>query len=390
LWSNETSVSTKTIVSTGPSIGLSLTCADAVLNIDLFRYQGLLDVISNNLDAFAASIKEDMSRRMESLITDVKDKMTQTGSAFSFEGNFSKLVANLLFGSSSIPVLSAELHRSSVKLVFSEGSAIDFCVLSDAFKLCDCMTPESKSPHAVIESNSSQSLQLSGTVSGDSLSISAKLCKFHSNLFAPAVARVWLVLFPPLASSSETVAASSSTNAETLKTISISFVFEGAEILFCDEFMSSSGFCLTAPTMQLSCMIENQVTTIEVLEGADAFRIDALFGEACTQVMKCDGSISLALRPSRNDLLCSVKSLSLYISDRLLDYGIPFVHNVLGLAASVINTEAIVDKIIQRQSGQDFCITTRANALCLYLGDSSPTQPFIPLFEVRDLALFFC
>lgn len=390
LWSNQTSVSSKTIVSTGPSIGLSLTCSDAALNIDLFRYQGLLDVISNNLDAFEASIKEDMSRKMESLITDVKDRMTQTGSAFSFEGNFSKLVANLLSGSNSIPVLSAELHRSSVKLVFSEENTIDFCVLSDAFKLCDCMTPESKSPHAIIESNSSQSLQLSGTVSGDSLSISAKLCKFRSNLFAPAVARVWIVLFPPLASSSGAVAASSSTNAETLKTISISLVFEGAEILFCDEFMSSSGFCLTAPTMQLSCMIENQVTTIEVLEGADAFRIDAVFGEACAQVMKCDGSISLALRPSRNDLLCSVKSLSLYISDRLLDYGIPFVHNVLGLAASVINTDAIVDKIVQRQSGQDFSITSGANALRLCLGDSSPTQPFIPLFEVTDLESLFC
>lgn len=390
LWSNETFVSTKTIISTGPSIGLSLTCADAELNVDLYRYQGLLDVISNNLDAFAVSIKEDMSRRMESFITDVKDKMTETGSAFSFEGKFSKLVANLLSGSGSIPVLSAELHRSSIKLVFSEGSTIDFCVLSDAFKLCDCMTPESKSPHAIIESKSSQSLQLSGTVSGDSLSLSAKLCKFHSNLFAPAVARVWLVLFPPLPTSSDTLAASTSTDAETLKTISISLMFEGAEILFCDEFMSSAGFCLTAPTMQLSCMIENELTTIEVLEGADAFRIDALFGEACTHLMKCDGSISLTLRPSRNELLCSVKSLSLYISDRLLDYGIPFVHNVLGLAASVINTEAIVDKIIQRQSGQDFCITTCANALCLYLGDSSPTQPFIPLFEVRKHALFYC
>jgi hypothetical protein len=154
--------------------------------------------------------------------------------------------------------------------------------------------------------------------------------------------------------------------------------------------MSSAGFCLTAPTMQLSCMIEHELTTIEVLEGADTFRIDALFGEACTHLMKCDGSISLTLRPSRNELLCSVKSLSLYISDRLLDYGIPFVHNGLGLAASVINTEAIVDKIIQRQSGQDFCITTCANALCLYLGDSSPTQPFIPLFEVSKHALFYC
>jgi hypothetical protein len=169
LWSNETSVSTKTIISTGPSIGFSLTCADAELNVDLYRYQGLLDVISNNLDAVAVSIKEDKSRRMESFITDVKDKMSQTGSAFSFEGNFSKLVANLLSRSGFIPVLSAELHRSSVKLVFSEGSTIDFCVLSDAFKLCECMTPKSKSPHAIIESKSSQSLQLSGTVSGDSL-----------------------------------------------------------------------------------------------------------------------------------------------------------------------------------------------------------------------------
>jgi hypothetical protein len=386
LWSDKNVIASKTIVNSGPSIGFSLICADAELNIDMFRYQGLINLISNNLDAFSDSIKDDLSRKMESLMTEVKNKMSKTGSAFSFEGIFSKLVANLLSGSNSAPVLSAELNGSSVKLVFSEGSKIDFFVSSDAFKLCDCITSDSGKPHVVVEANASQSLQLSGNFSGDSLSITAKLCMFQSNIFAPSVAKMWLILFPQSAVPHETLSAPTSATTATIKTIRISLVFEGAKVLFCDKFMSHSGFCLTAPTMQLSCLIDNQLTTIELLEGEDAFRIDAVVDEDSMQVMKSDGSISLALRASSFELHCPVNTLSLYISDRLLDYAIPFLHNVLGTAASLFNTEDIVDKIIQQHTGQDFRITTGAKSFCLYLGDSTSTQLFVPLFEVSWFA----
>jgi hypothetical protein len=382
LWSDKNLVGSKTVVSTGPSLGLSLICADAELNIDLFRYQGLIDLISNNLDAFSPSIKEDLSRKVEFLIAEVKNKMNKTGSSFSFDGKFSKLVANMFSGSNSFSVLAAELNHSAVKLVFSEGSTIDFCVSSDAFKLCDCMTHESQAPFAIVESSSHQSLQLSGIISGNSLSVTAKLCKFHSSLFAPAVAKMWLILFPPSALAHEALAALKMSRAATTKIISISLVFEGAEILFCDNFMSRSGFCLTAPTMQLSCLIENQATSIKILEGADAFRIDAVLDEDRMQVLRSDGSISLIMRPSSHDLHCPVKTLSVYVSDRLLDYAIPFIRNVLGSAASFCNAEEIVDNIIQQHSGTNFCVSTGAKALCLYLGDSSASQLFVPLFEV--------
>ena len=210
--------------------------------------------------------------------------MSSTGSSFSFEGKSSKLITVLFSGSDSVAVLSAELHRSAVKLVFSAGSSIDFSVSSDAFKISDCMTSESKMPHAIVESNSSQSLQLSGNVSGESLTVTAALSKFQSNLYAPSLAKIWVLLFPPSAAP-EPHATPSSTAAAS-KLIDISLVFDGAEILFSDKFLSRSGFLLTAPTMRLSCSVQGEeLTSIELLEGADAFRIDAVVDGTAMQVM---------------------------------------------------------------------------------------------------------
>ena len=385
LWSDTTMIATKTITSSGPSLGLSLDCADAAFNIDLYRSQGLLALISDNLDAFSASIKDDLSRKMESLITEVKQQMSTSGSAFSLEGKFSKLITHLFSGSESVSVLSAELCRSSLKLVFSQGSALDFSVSSDAFKVSDCTTSESKTPHVIIESDSSQSLQLSGRVSGESLTVTAALSKFQSNLFAPSVAKIWCLLFPPNASASESHSASSSTAAAS-KVIDISLVFNGAEILFSDRFMSRSGFLLTAPTMRLSCNVQgDKLTTIELLEGADAFRIDAVVDDIAMQVVRSDGSMCFTLQPSRFDLHCPVKTLSLYVSDRLFDYAIPFLSNVLGPAVAVFNAEEFVDQMLQQHGGKDFSITTGASSLRLYLGDSSPSQLFFPLFDVSGI-----
>ena len=387
LWSGHTAIADKTISHTGPSLFLSLDCADAEFNADMFRYQGLIDLFSSNLDVFSVSIKEDLSRKMESLIAEVKSKMSKTGSTFAFEGNFSKLFAKLLTGSNSVSVLSAELNHSSVKLVFSGGSTIDFCVSSDAFKLHDCITSESVAPQTIIESSSSQSLQVHGSISGETLSVTAKLSTFQSKLFAPAVAAIWRLLFPPSATSPDVRAVSTSAASPT-RFLSISLVFEGAQILFCDHFSSESGFRLTAPTMNLSCIVQGEgLTTVELLEGAEAFCIDAVVNDTVTQVMRSDGSVCLKLQPSRYDLCCPVKNLSLFVSDRLLDYAIPFVRDVLGSAVALLNAEEIVDRIIQQHVGQDFCITTGAKSLRLHLGDSSPSQHFIPLFEVSALTL---
>jgi hypothetical protein len=385
LWSGHTAVADKTITHTGPSLFLSLDCADAEFNADMFRYQGLIDLFSSNLDVFSESIKEDLSRKMESLIAEVKSKMSKTGSTFTFEGNFRKLFAKLLTGSNSISVLSAELNHSSVKLVFSGGSTIDFCVSSDAFKVHDCITSESVAPQTIIESSSSQSLQVHGNISGEIVFITAKLSTFQSKLFAPAVAAIWRLLFPPSATSNDVRAVSTSAASST-RFLSIALVFEGAQILFCDNVSSGSGFRLTAPTMNLSCKVQGEgLTTVELLEGAEAFCIDAVVNDTVTQVMRSDGSVCLKLQPSRYDLCCPVKNLSLFVSDRLLDYAIPFVRDVLGSAVALLNAEEIVDRIIQQHAGQDFCITTSAKSLRLHLGDSSPSQYFIPLFEVSAL-----
>jgi hypothetical protein len=323
---------------------------------------------------------------MESLFVEVKSKMSQSGSTFTFEGNFSKLFAKLLTGSNSVSVLCAELNHSSIKLVFSEGSTIDFCVSSDAFKLHDCITSETAMPQIIIESSSSQSLQVYGNISGETLSVTAKLCTFQSKLFAPAVAAMWRLLFPPSATLPQSPKVSTSA-ASLTKFLSISLVFEGAQILFCDKFSSGSGFRLTAPTMNISCKMQGDgLTVVQLLEGADAFCIDAVVDDEVTQVIRSDGSICLKLQSSRYDLHCPVKNLSLYVSDRLLDYTIPFVDNVLGAAVALLNAEEVVDRIIQQYSVQDFCITTGAESLSLHIGDSSPSQCFISLFEVRSLA----
>jgi hypothetical protein len=390
LWSDTAAIGGRRITRRGPSLGLSLDCADAEFNVDLFCSQALLALISDNLDAFSAHVKDDLSRKMESLITEVKQQMGNSGSTFLFEGKFSRLTSVLFAGSDRASVLSAELSRSSVTLGFSEGSRIDFSLSSDAFKICDCFTSESGQPHAIIESDSSKSLQLSGVVSQESLTVAAALSKFQSNLFAPAVAKMWCLLFPPEAGSSEARSAAASTTGR-IKVIDISLDFNGAEILFSDSFMSRSGFRLTAPTMQLSLDVQgDELTTIELHEGADAFQIDAVVGSLSMHVVSSDGSMRVALQPSRYDLHCPVKTLSLYVSDMLLDYALPFLSSVLGPAVSMLNPQQLVDKLIQQHAGKDFSISTGAEALHLFLGDSSAAQLFVPLFDVSARVSCLC
>ncbi len=385
LWSDTAVIGSKRINRIGTSLGLSLDCADAVFNVDLFSSQGLLALISDNLDAFSASVKADLSRKLESLMTEVKQEMNSSGSTFAFEGNFSKLSTVLFSGADRVSVLSAELSGSAVKLLFSEGGAVDFHVSSDAFKIIDCLTSGNDTQHVMIESDSSQSLRLSGLISGDSLAITAAMSRFKGSLFAPAVAKIWCILFPP-AEAPTTATSSVVSTVESLQIINISLDFSGADILFTDAFMSHSGFRLAAPSMRLSCNVQgSEVTIVELLEGSDAFQIDAVVNNMTMNVVRSDGSMCLSLLPARNDLRCPIKTLSLYVSDKLLDYAFPFLRDVLTPAVSMFNPQKIVDKIIQQHAGKDFSITTGARYLRLHLGDSSPTQLFVPLFDVRPL-----
>jgi len=93
------------------------------------------------------------------------------------------------------------------------------------------------------------------------------------------------------------------------------------------------------------------------------------------------------LQPTRCDLHCPVKTLALYVSDRLFDYAIPFLSNVLGPAITVFQAAELVDKMMQQHAGKDFSITTGASSLRLYLGDSSPSQLFLPLFDVSSACI---
>lgn len=387
LWSDKTVIGSKRISCTGPSLGLSLDCADAQFSVDLFCSQGLLALVSDNLDAFSASVKNDLSRKVESLMTEVKQQMSSSGSTFVLLGKFRKLSTALFSGSERVAVLSAELSRSSVELLFSEGS-LHFNVSSDAFKAMDRITSESKTQHVVVESDASESFQLSGVMAGDSLKIAAAMSKFQANVFAPAVAKMWCLLFPQSELPSGTHYGAGLT-AGLLKNIDISLDFKGADILFSDTFMSHSGFRLTAPSMRLSCDVQGyELTTIQLLEGSDVFRIDAVVDGLSMPVVCSDGNMRFTLESSRYDLHCSIRTLSLYISDRLLDYAFPFLHKVLMPAVSMFNPQQIVDNLIEQHSGKSFSITTGAEFLRLYLGDSSPAHLFIPLFNVRPFARF--
>jgi hypothetical protein len=119
-------------------------------------------------------------------------------------------------------------------------------------------------------------------------------------------------------------------------------------------------------------------------------QIDAVVGSLSMHVVSSDGSMRVALQPSRYDLHCPVKTLSLYFSDRLLDYALPFLSSVLGPAVSMLNPQQLVDKLIQQHAGKDFSISTGAEALHLFLGDSSAAQLFVPLFDVSARVSCLC